>query len=161
MPQVTNLINKLVPKLEAKTLLDIGIGDGETIRTLLHHFGNPTVYGCDPVEIPKNWEPQGHWFSLTRYDNSPFYEETYDVITLLDSLPVYNKDVGERILDHVVEKSRRITIIWCPSGYYPYPPFNSCWHVEDFLKRGFCVYLAKNIHQGPPMVADGILAWKI
>jgi len=159
MPQVTNLISKLVPGIKAEFLLDIGIGDGETITTILPHFGNPVLYGCDPVDLPSLGV--NYWIEKAPYHESTFYEKDFDVITLLDSLPCYHKDKGEQILDHAVEKSRKLTLVWCPDGYYPYPPFQSCWHPEDFLKRGFSLYRATNIHQGPPMVASGLLAWRI
>lgn len=159
MPQVTNLVEKLVPHIKAETLLDVGIGDGETILSMLGFFGQPFVYGCDPVEpAPKcltNYEWEGK-----PYHESKFYDKPVDIITFFDSLACYTKSMGAKILDNAVEKSKKMTLVWTPDGYYPYPPFQSCWHAEDFLERGFSVYRAKNIHQGPPEVASGLLAWR-
>ena len=157
MPQVTGLVSRLVPKLEVKTLLDIGIGDGETIASMLPHFGNPFVYGCDPDRIA---ELQNSQVEKAKYEESRFFGEMYDVITSFDSLACYTKPDGLAILEHMEAQAKQLVVIWTPDGYYPYPPFKSCWHADDFLNRGFCVYRAKDIHQGPPIVASGLLAWK-
>jgi len=158
MPQVTGLVDKYVPKIKCETALDVGIGDGETIKTMLPFFEKPELFGCDPIEIPK-----GVHICIEKkpYHESKYYEQEFDLITFFDSLACYQKDEGERHLEHAMSKARKLILVWTPNCYYPYEPFRSGWHAEDFLKRGFCVYQAVGIHQGPPMVADGLLAWKL
>lgn len=156
MPQVTNIINRLIPTIECDTCLDVGIGDGETIRTIIPHFRVNHLYGCDP-ELPK----EDICCEKKKYEDSSYFEQSFDIITFFDSLACYYKIDGEKILDHSIEKAKRMVIVWTPDGYYPYEPFKSCWHAEDFLKRGFSVYRAREIHQGPPTIASGLLAYLI
>lgn len=158
MPQVTGLVGRFVPKVQAKTLLDIGVGDGETITSMLEFWGTPMVSCCDPEVVPRG--DFQHHYERGMYHESPFYDQSFDIITSFDSLACYTKPDGEKILDHMVEKATKLVVIWTPDDYYPYPPFQSSWHPEDFLNRGFCLYKAVNIHQGPPIVASGLLAWK-
>jgi hypothetical protein len=159
MPQVTNLVSKLLPRIEAETLLDIGCGDGETILSMMHLWKQPFLFACDPEESPKTMT--NYEFEKKPYHESSFYNRAVDISTCFDSLACYYKSDGEDILQHIVENTKKMVVIWTPDGYYPYPPFKSCWHAEDFLSRGFCVYRAKDIHQGPPTVASGLLAWKV
>lgn len=161
VPQVTKLVYALTPKVQAKELLDIGIGDGDTIASMVPLWDNPFVFGCDPEVQPERIGDVSCEWQKSTYDESRFFENEYDVITFFDSLACYMKPRGEEILEHAMGKAKKLLVVWTPCGYYPYPPFKSCWHPEDFLKRGFCVYQAKDIHQGPPVVADGLLAWKV
>lgn len=156
MPQVTDIVRRLIPPIKCESCLDIGIGDGETIRSIVSHFMVMDLFGTDPsttIEAPN--------VEVKKYDESRFYTEKFDLITLFDSLPCYYKIDGEKILDHIIENANKLVIAWLPDGYYPYEPFKSCWHAEDFLKRGFCVYRATNIHQGPPTIGSGLLCYLI
>jgi hypothetical protein len=157
MPQVTSIINRLIPTIECDTCLDVGIGDGETIGTIIPHFRVKDLYGCDPSCKPENTV----LVEQVKYDDSSYFEQSFDLITFFDSLACYYKIDGEKILDHAIEKATKMVIVWTPDGYYPYEPFKSCWHAGDFLKRGFSVYIAKDIHQGPPTIASGLLAYLI
>jgi hypothetical protein len=157
MPQVTKLVDKLIPKIECEDLLDVGIGDGETIKTILPFFKIKKLYGCDPSCKPENTIIA----EQAKYEDSNYFNQSFDLITFFDSLACYYKKDGEEILDHAIEQAKKMVIVWTPDGYYPYPPFQSCWHAEDFLNRGFSVYKAKDIHQGPPTIGSGLLTWLI
>jgi len=157
MPQITKIIDRVIPKIECQNCFDVGIGDGETIGTIIPFFGVKDLYGCDPSCKPTNTVLA----EQVKYEDSSYYEQSFDLISFFDSLPCYYKIDGEKILDHAISKTNKLLIVWLPDGYYPYEPFKSCWHAEDFLKRGFCVYRAIDIHQGPPTIASGLLAYLI
>ena len=163
MARVTQLIKQLIPTTECSSLLDIGIGDGGTIKEIAPLFSVKEIYGVENLIDPTQHklEDPNIKVDFKPYETSEYYDTEFDAITLFDSLPCYNKDKGIEILTKVEEKAKKLIIVWLPDGFYPYPPFHSCWHAEDFLSRGYCVYKAINFHQGPPMVASGLLAWKI
>ena len=160
MPQVTKLVGLYVPKIQCETVLDIGIGDGETIGSIAPMFGVKKIYGVEPSGRSLGRIKIEAEVDNVIYEKSKYFQESFDLITLFDSLACWNIEL----------LSNKLVLIWTPECYYPYNEtdvegahayFQSGWHASELLDRGYSVFKAINIHQGPPIAANGILAWKL
>ena len=176
----------LVPEQPAKTWLDVGSGNGEACTTMdLNWMLDDRTEGQRKVAVdPKTWESdddragrRNDWekHRMLYDENCPVWNDHFDIVTCLDTIEHLQKEEGERWLDHFEEVADRLIIIFTPCGFLPQGPEQgdkfdelerhlSGWEVEDFMKRGYCVYRTPNDFHHNPTGVEGdwaaILAWR-
>lgn len=159
--------------IKPKSVLDLGIGWGKYGALLREYLdgGNGALSESLSLTSPRTVLVGYEGFEQYRnpmwdlYDTvhitdiiyPPLWERfsNYDLVLLIDSLEHLEREVGEKLLQHLVEKNKNV-IVSCPDGDYPqgavygneYERHRSVWCREDFEKRG-----AKILYHGVCTVA--------
>lgn len=171
---INNLIVGAPEYQDSKSWLDVGCGNGIACTTMELNRFIPRKVGVDP----KAWESGPDWtLHRTLYnEDCPVWNESFDIVTCLDTLEHLPKEEGEKWLDHFEKVANKLIIIFTPNGFLPQGPeqdpkfdelekHHSGWEVEDFLKRGYCVWRTPNDFHHNPTGVEGdwaaILAYKV
>lgn len=167
-------INQFVQQhinLEDKNIqswLDIGTGNGLVAQEWRGIQNTPTKWAIDSGKFLECLDGRelmsaldNEWKKIVEpyCQESSVWNNNFDLITVMDSIQYYNKPDGEKVLDNVL-RTGKIVIIFTPDGYYPDQGARSCWHKEEFEKKGMKVIIADGFHQGPPYPNSPILAIK-
>jgi len=159
----------LVDFKDFQSWLDIGTGNGCVAQEWRHHSERmPKKVAVDNGEYPECLAGYGLFEGLDDKweiykepynESSKVWNDSFDFITIMDTIQYYYKPDGDIVLDNLIKKTNKLLIVWTTDGYYPDNGFSSCWHEEDFKKRGMQTMIAKGFHLGPPYVGDGLLSW--
>ena len=169
MARINNLISQFIPYNNTwRSWLDIGTGNGLVAQEMRGFNSMPRKIAMDAGSFPEDvQEGMGHYLDASWEkihenftQNGKLWNETFDVVTLMDVIQYYPKPDATVLLDHLDEIVRHLIVIWTPDGLYPHPGHVSGWVADEFLDRGYSVYRAIGFHQGPPQVGNGLLAWK-
>jgi len=102
-----------------------------------------------------------------RYVLSSIPDNSYDVVTMLDSIEHFRRPDARVILMNIMAIARQRVLIWLPLGYCPQGDLQgnifqrhlSTWSGKEFREMGFDVRIYREFHQHftPPVDA----AWAI
>lgn len=148
----SNIIWKKLDK-QAKTILDVGCGDG-SFMALVDQGKKLEVTGIDAYKpYLKKAEKTGAYKELAFGDirKLPFLEKSFDVVLCSQVIEHLEKKEGEKLIDDLEKIAKSQVVIATTVGFFPYEPFEgkdgnpfqvhqSGWEPTEFKKRGYKVY---------------------
>lgn len=157
-------------KFDFSSWLDVGPGNGLVAQEWRELNDIVRKVAVDPGEDPnlldggevfqhldEGWEKFQEYYK----EGSQAWDQEFDLVTMMDVIPYYMKPEGERVLDNLIKNTKKLLVIFTTDGYYPENWHISCWHAEDFEKRGMKTIILPTFHAGPPIPGDGLIAYKI
>lgn len=137
----------------AKTVLDVGCGDGEFMLKV-----NPDkkydVVGIDLFKPNiKKTKKTGVYKRVILSDlrKMKFKKESFDIVLASQVIEHINKKEGLKMISIIEKISKKRVIIYTPNGFVPFDPFEvvdnnplqvhkSGWEVKEMRKYGYRVY---------------------
>ena len=155
---------ELMPQFQS--WCDIGSGNGLVAQEWRHLQNIPRKVAFDPGTYAEELNGRKVFDFLDpqwekREQKFDFPNELFSLVTVMDMIQYLYKPDGEKLLDWLDEHATKMIVIWTPDGFYPCAAHVSCWHEEEFKKRGYTTAIAEKFHTGPPIVGNGLLAWKM
>lgn len=150
--------------------LDIGCAEGLVAQEWRNFQAIPRKIAVDPGVFQEDLDRgkvfqflDEKWEKVQEFYNpsSRLWNQDFDLITAMDMLQYYYKPEGEEVLENLLSHAKKLLIVWTPQGYYPHEGHVSCYHEEDFIKRGMEIRIAEGFHEGPPIKGNGLLAYKV
>ena len=137
----------------AKTILDVGCGDGSFIA-LLNKDKKFEVIGIDAYKpYLAKAKKTGVYKKLILGDvrKLPFKEKSFDIVLCSQVIEHLKKEEGEELIRDLEKTAKRQVIVATTVGFFPYEPFEgkdenplqvhqSGWEPKEFEKRGYKVY---------------------
>jgi len=147
-----NIIWQKMDKM-AKTILDVGCGDGSFIA-LLNKDKKFEVIGIDAYKpYLAKAKKTGVYKKLILGDvrKLPFKEKSFDIVLCSQVIEHLKKEEGEELIRDLEKTAKRQVIVATTVGFFPYEPFEgkdenplqvhqSGWEPKEFEKRGYKVY---------------------
>jgi len=147
-----NIIWQKMDKM-AKTILDVGCGDGSFIA-LLNKDKKFKVIGIDAYKpYLAKAKKTGVYKKLILGDvrKLPFKEKSFDIVLCSQVIEHLKKEEGEELIRDLEKTAKRQVIVATTVGFFPYEPFEgkdenplqvhqSGWEPKEFEKRGYKVY---------------------
>lgn len=144
-----NIIWRKLDK-KAKTILDVGCGDG-SLMALLNKDKRFAVTGIDAYQPwLKKAKETGVYQKLVLGDARElrFPKNSFDIVLCSQLLEYLNKKEGEKLISNLEKVAKKQVILGLPVGRYvqhgaegnPFQVTKSTWRVEELRNRGYEVY---------------------
>lgn len=156
-PQITwtesflDILLRFVP-LEARSVLDVGCGRGIVGALVKIYRDPPKLAGLDIYDPYITFSRNlGIYSTVVKHDLQvfpyPFQRNEFDVVIGLEAIEHLPKPLSSMMLLELERIARRV-IISTPNIFFKQPlhdgnPFQnhlSKWSIQDFKKRGYCVF---------------------
>lgn len=142
---------------DARTILDLGCGEGYPLRYVLSDKDNPEITGVDIFpEALKNAEKSGIYNKLVKADISKLprniLSKRFDLVFSSQVLEHLPRSKAIAALNTWESLAKKRIVVTTTNGFFPYNPFEgkkdknpfqrhkSGWTATDFRKRRYKVY---------------------
>lgn len=147
-------------ELEGKDILDVGCGRGGTIATIKEFFSAATLTGVDLSPHAVKLCQSKHIFPNVRFmegdaENLPFPDESFDVVTNIESALCY---------PDVFAFYKQVARVLRPGGYFLYADIIDSEQLAsrlEFLKQHFHIERFRDITQNVVASCDEIAARRL
>lgn len=145
----TNIIWQKLDK-RAKTILDLGCGDGFLMRMLNRdkRFKATGIDAFKPFLEKAKKTRAYHKLILSDVRKMKFSRKSFDVVFCSQLLEYLSKKEGEKLISDIERVAKKQVILGLPVGRYiqhgaegnPFQTTKSIWQVEELRNRGYQVF---------------------